>query len=399
MKRRWLRLMLIIPAAAILLLLLGVSLLHTPPARRFIFERARASLLNRFAIDIQAAAFRFNLFTSEVTIEDLTARSASTPDLPPLFHADRIYLKPELFSILKGSWDFEELQITAPRIRYFIGQDGKDNLPKARSASNLAPEFLIAHAEAQNGSFQFEDLRNKFSLTFPQWQLRMDGKRGTLEHKIDVSILRPAFLQYQAQTIPIEQFTLSGVLRRNTFRADTVYLRAGDSQLSLTGNIRGFSRPQIDVQLKPDLNLRDVARILNPSDTFEGNLAGTIQLSGPSDKLQISARLQGTNIRALTYRKANFNLSSRAEWDPGRLRLRRVEMNSPDGSLSGSAEFFAESGLGTNTIEAEIRDFNVSPVWKLLRPPFDLASRATGRFFPEMEWRIRSIENFREPRA
>ena len=63
----------------------------------------------------------------------------------------------------------------------------------------------------------------------------------------------------------------------------------------------------------------------------------------------------------------------------GRLRLHRVEMQSPDGFVSGSAELFAESGPGTNTVEAEFRDFYLSPVWKLLRPPFDLASRATGR--------------------
>ena len=94
----------------------------------------------------------------------------------------------------------------------------------------------------------------------------------------------------------------------------------------------------------------------------------------------MDVRLRGTGIRALGYRKTNFDLNSRADWSSGRLRVRHMEMNSADGYLAGSAEWFAKPGQGTNTVKAELRDFNLSPVWKLLRPPFDLASRSTGRF-------------------
>jgi outer membrane protein assembly complex protein YaeT len=381
MKKRWLKFMLISPAAAVFFLLLGISLLHTPPARRLVFEQVRARLLKKLALDIHASRFHYNLFTREITLEDLTVRSVSAPDLPPIFRADRIYVKPALLSIIKGSWDFEDLLFAAPKIHYFIGQDGRNNLPQTTPDSGAAPEFLITHAKARIGSFQFDDLRNNFSLTFPQWQFQVDGKGSMRTHNIVFSLLRPASIQYRAQTIPVEQLKISGTLHGSTFRADAAYLSAADSQISITGSVNGFSNPQIDLQLQPNMDLQGIARALNSRATLEGNIAGTIQLGGALDDLHMDVRLRGTGIRALGYRKANFDLNSRADWSSSRLRVRQLEINSADGYLAGSAELFAKSGQGTNTVNAELRDFDLSPVWILLRPPFDLASRSTGRFF------------------
>ena len=382
MKKRWLRLMLILPAAAISLLLLGIGLLHTPPARRLIFERVCAHLLKKLAIDVRAASFHYNLIARDITLEDLTVRSASAPDLPAIFHADRVYIKPALLSIIRGSWDFEDLLFVAPQFHYFVGRDGRNNLPRTASYSGSAPEFLIVHAKAGIGSFRFDDLRKNFSMILPQWRLQVDGTRSTRTHKMYFSILRPASIQYQAQTIPVEQLKVSGTLQRSTFRVDAAYLSAVDSLISITGSVSGFSNPRVDLQLQPDMQLQGIARALNLHEALEGNIAGTIQLKGIFDKLQnlqFDARLRGTGVRALGYHKTNFYLSGHADWNSSRLRVRRFEINSPDGTLAGSAELFAKSGEGTNTVEAELSDFNLSPVWNLLRPPIDLASRATGR--------------------
>ena len=379
MKRRWLKLMVQISAAAVFLVLLGIGLLHTPPARRFIFEQARTRLQSKSAIDIQAAGFRFNPISGEIRLEDFTVRSSAAPDLPPLFHADQVYVKPEILSILRGSWIAAELRVTAPKVHLYIGQDGKSNLPKAKAASGRAPEFLISHVSVKDGSLQFEDLRKQLNLIFPRWRLQMDGDRNTREHKVVFSTLQPASLQYQAQSASLDRVEVSGILLRDTFRADAVRAHTVNSALSLTGSVRGFSRPEIDLQLKPELDLGEIARLLNPRKRVEGNLAGTIHLNGTSDNLRMAAQLRGTNISALNYRRTNVDLSCQADWNSVRLRLLRMDLKSPDGIVGGSAEFFADPGLGTNTIEAQLRDFNLSPVWTLLRPPFDLASRATGR--------------------
>lgn len=379
MKKRRLRLLWLIPAVAIAILLLGAVLLHTPLARRLIFEQARARLLRSSAIDIQTAGFKYNLFTGKIELEDLTIRAAAAPDLPPLFHADRVYLEPDLSAIIRGSWDFEELQIDAPKIRIYTGPDGKDNLPKAKAPSGRSPEFLIAHAEVRDGSLLFEDLRKQLSLSFPKWHLQMKGDRHSSGHKIDFSIEQPASFQYQTRRIPIEQVRVSGLLQRDTFRADAVHFRTIHSTLSLTGNIRGFSGPEIDLQIKPELDLREISPILNLRQITEGRLAGTIHLSGTRRDLKIAARLKGTHFSALTYHNTSFDLNLNAGWNPDRLQINRAQIQSPYGSVSGSAELVPGSSPGINSVEAELHNFNLSPVWRMLRPPFDLASRATGK--------------------
>ncbi len=378
MKKRWLKLILALFAAAVAILLLGLGLIHTPPARHFILESVRARLLRESGIDVRAGGFRFNLFAATVTLEDITVRSAAAPSLPPLFQAESIYLKPDVFSIIRGSWDFREIRIAAPKIHCFIDRDGSSNLPKTKSAAGRAPEFLIGSAEAGNGWFQFEDLRKPFRLTLPRWQLRVTGNRRTRENEIHLATLNPAAFHYQTQSLPIEQARLSGILRGNVFRAGALDLRAADSDLSLTGTVRGFSRPGIDLLIKTELDLGKISRILNPHKKLEGRLTGTVRLGGAPDNLRITAWLKGKDIKALTYANANFDLNCRADWSNGRLKVHHAAIDSPDGFISGKAELFTGSMRGVNSVETELRRLNLSPVWKMLRPPFSLAGRATG---------------------
>ena len=111
---------------------------------------------------------------------------------------------------------------------------------------------------------------------------------------------------------------------------------------------------------------------------IRGSLVGTIQADGTFKNLQMDARIKGTNISAGNYRNADFELRSRAEWNSRKVLIRDMEIDSPQGSLRGNAELSTEPDRKANRVEAGIRNFDLSPVWKLLRPPFDLASRITG---------------------
>ncbi len=118
-----------------MLLLLALALLHTPPVQRYAFKQLRTVLLEKSKIDIQATGFRFNLFRMDAAVEGLTVRAAEAPDLPPLFRADAVYARPQIGRIAKGFLDFRELRLTAPKIHYYVGADGKSNVPAAEKAA------------------------------------------------------------------------------------------------------------------------------------------------------------------------------------------------------------------------------------------------------------------------
>jgi outer membrane protein assembly complex protein YaeT len=378
MKRRWLRRTLYISAAAIFILLLGLALLHTPPVMRFAINRARHYLHDKSAIDIQASAIRFNLFRSEVTLENLTVKSSTAPGLPPIFRANRIKLKIGVRNAIKGFWDLEELQITAPEFIYFVGADGKSNLPQSTSVSRTAPDFLITRGEIADGVFRYEDVRRRFTAAIPQWQLRISGDRSTRNHHFEFAGLKGSSLNYQAYVIPIDQLNLSGTLQRTALQIDSGQIRAAGSQLSLTGYIKEFSNPVAELQLKPNLKLSRIGQILNLTEPIEGSLSGNIQITGGLKQAELSAELEGAGISAGGYRRTRFDLKSRAEFNPDRLFIRRLEIDSPDGSVNGRAELSLKSGPGANAIEAAFNNFDLSPLWTQIHAPFNLASRSAG---------------------
>jgi outer membrane protein assembly complex protein YaeT len=379
MKRRWLKRTIYISATTASLLLLGFALLHTPPARRFAFNRVRAFLHDKSSIDIQVSGFRFNLFNSEVTLEGLTVRSAAAANLPPIFHADRIDLKIHILDAINGFWNIDEVQITAPEIHYFVGADGKTNLPPSTSTSKAAPNFLIAHGEISDGVFRYEDVPHKLTAVIPKWQLRISGDRLTQNHHLDFSTLTASSLTCQTYAIPIDQLNLSGTLQPTSLQIDTGQIRAAGSRVPFTGSLKDFSDPVADLQLQLDLNLGRIGKILNSGELMEGSLTGNVQITGRLDQPQVNAELKGTDISAIGYRHTRFVLKARAELNDDRLLIHRMEIESPDGSLNGNATFPIKPGPDVNIIEASLNNFELSPVWAQIHPPFGLAGRSAGK--------------------
>lgn len=360
------------------MLLLGLGLLHTPPIQRFAFERLRAFLLTKSAIDLQASQFRFNLFRRDAALEDLVVRSASAPDFPPLFQAKHIEVRPNIRDILKGFWHLERLSITGPRIHYYVGIDGKSNLPTTGARSGRTPDYLIEHGEIRDAFFRYEDARKGTALELPKWQLTLNGRRPTREHDIDFSTLQGASFRYRDRSIPIDRMKLSGTLDQTSLRIQAADVSAANSQLSLKGTLSNFSSPVMNLQFDPRLDLNAIGQAARLSKPIGGTLTGTIQADGRFEDLRIDARVRGTSLTVLDYRNTDFALKGRAEWNSGRILIRDMEMTSSRGSVHGTAQLFTNPEGKTNRIEAGIRDFDLFPVWKLLRPPFNLASRVTG---------------------
>lgn len=379
MKRRWIKWFLAISAGTILILLLGAGLLHTPTARHLILKKVRALLIEKSGMDLQAASLRYNLFKGEFTVEGLTVRSASVPGLSPLFQADRVYVKPDLRAILRGSWDFEELQITRPRIHYCVGEDGRNNLPRTEPSSGPAPSFFIANAAALEGSVRIEDRPKRLSASVPRWQFRMRGDRKTGNHAFDFSTLQPGSVRVRENAVPIDRLRVSGELLPAALRLERAYVESSGSRVSVSGSWNGFSRPRLDLRIEPDLDLGAIARTVSFFRGLDGRLSGNLRAHGAMQDLRLAARLRGERFSALSFRNTRFDFEGAGAWDGHRLELRDLQLRSPHGAVSGSAELSAGSGTGENRIRAELRGFDLAPVWKLLEPPFTLASRGTGR--------------------
>ncbi len=384
MKRRSLKLVALAFAAIVLVTVSAFVLLQTSLVSRFIFNRVRGYLHSNSGINLSASRINLNLLKKTVLLQDVSIRSASAPDLPPIFKSPRIYARLGILNTIRGIIDIEDLRISAPEVCYFARQDGKTNFPARASSSGPTPKLLVAHAEIKDGSFRFRDLQSRADFSLPSWQLSVEGNRLTLNHQISLTARQAASFTYQGRTIPVDYLQFLGMLGREGI--DILSAKAGSSksQISVRGSMSDFSSPEISLQLAPNLDLKGISEFLQ-LEPMRGNLSGTIALTGKLQNLNITAQLKGFNINAGYYTETNFELGTRAEWSTGRVLLRSFALNSPEGSLNGTAEFSTRTEAGTSSVKAYLRDFDLYPIWKQIKPPFDLASRGSGNI--SLRWK------------
>lgn len=387
MKKRWARLVVTILTAIAGILVLIPLLLQAPPVKHFAFEQFCKHLQHRSGIQLQASEVHLDFLRGAIRLENPLIRSVSSPEFPPLFKAARIYAKLNIPDIVRGHWTVEKLALAAPQIHYFVDQNGHTNLPKSAAASSTAADLLVLQAEAVDGVFRLQNIQQGVTSLLPRWRLTVEGNRLTRAHRIVFASQKESVLEYKTCAIPINSLDFSGTLSKAALRVDRAQIVASNSKLSITGSLNDLSRPSVNLQLAANVDLSRIAQTVSMKEKVQGGVAGTIQLSGDLQNPQITARLKGTDIRTPAYQGTGLDLRASAAWirDSGKWIVRYFDFASPEGSLNGSAEFSPGPGPGIHSIETSIQNFNLLPLWKQLRPPFDLASRATGKI--SLRWK------------
>jgi outer membrane protein assembly complex protein YaeT len=386
MKKRRMRLVLIVSALIAGLAVLAVLLLQTPQASGFAFKQLQRYLRDS-GIDLQASDVRLDFFRGSARLDNVVVRSISKPGLPPFLRIKGVYADLSIRSVLRGFFDVSHLYLMEPEINYIVDRNGQTNLPAVSPGRGPGPGVLIEHGTVKDGSLQVSDLQSGVAADFPGWQISVEGDRPTLGHHIDFSSAQQSLFQYRGNTVPISALKISGELRRNKASIDFAQIAVAGSQMSLAGSLNDFSDPYLNLQLKLDLNLDRIVSVLRLDEPLQGSLEGTLSVTGKLEDIQVRAELQGTNFTAGEYTHTSFSVSSRAEWirAPEQLFIHSMRLSSPHGNLQGTGEFFLEPGKGINSAKVAIQNFDLNPVWKLLNPPFDMASQGTGKI--DLSWK------------
>jgi len=386
MKKRWPGRIFTILAVIAAFFVLILLLLHTPLAGKWVFYRIGDYVRRSAKIDLQANRVQLNLFTGSVSLENLSVRDAQSPELPTVFEADHIYTKLNMLEAFRGKWIVEDLIINKPRVHYFIGPDGKTNLPGTEGSSNTKLDLMILQAGLTDGTFQLEDRQRDLSILLPRLKLTIGGDPQSGAHRIDFSIQQESTLAFQDISIPISSLDFSGVLADSSLRIDSLRSAAAGSTLSLTGAIRNFSAPELDLELTPSLNAAGIAEAANYIEGIAGNIAGSVRIRGPLETVRIATRLEGSDVRFPKLPPLDFHLDADMEWDAAaeKLTIQSFGMDSQNGSLSATGTLFAQDSAENNSIQARLYNVNLQPFGRRFQLPFDLASRVGGTV--SMQW-------------
>jgi uncharacterized protein involved in outer membrane biogenesis len=157
-SRRIFRALSILAVVVCLLVVLLLFALHSAPARRFAVNRV-TSLLASHQIELQTDELRYNLFKLSIDLRNVRIRSAASSEAPVFATIGHAQLDLSLRQLLKGRYVVDSGVVDGVDIHYFVGADGRDNLPRPLSDPN-EPEkpldYLIAHLTAPNARVHYE---------------------------------------------------------------------------------------------------------------------------------------------------------------------------------------------------------------------------------------------------
>ncbi|HSW40456.1 MAG TPA: hypothetical protein VLL97_13285, partial [Acidobacteriota bacterium] len=382
MKKRWLRRVIIFCVAVVTIMAILLAILHTPPVGDFVFRQLRGVVESAAGFDLRADALQLNLLKGSVRLTNISLRSMQTPELPPILEADAVYAKVGIIDAARGKLVLRELVIERPEVYYFVSPDGDANLPEpaadAESRAGTPPDFLIMRAAATDGSFVYNNTRQRLFVNLPRWLLSIAGDETKRDHTITFISQEESSFEFGNHVVPINSLEFSGILQKSAARLHSLLIATAGSTVEATGSLYDFSSPSLELDASLGLDLGEIAPIAGYDGRVSGVISGAVTASGNFDHIDFSARMEGKDIGTPVFSPVSLDLDTSGEWRASerKLVLRNLDLSTPEGSVTASAELFPGGDGGLNSVAARIRNANLRSIMSRLETPVIAASRA-----------------------
>jgi uncharacterized protein involved in outer membrane biogenesis len=129
----------------VVLVIVALGVLQTPPAREFVSSRVTKLLASR-QIDFNANQLRYNLFNFSLELRDVTIKSARRESDPPFAVIKHLRANLSLHDLIRGRYVLQSGTADGVRVHYLVDANG-DNLPRPPTdpdAPSRELDYLIA---------------------------------------------------------------------------------------------------------------------------------------------------------------------------------------------------------------------------------------------------------------
>lgn len=362
------------------IVVLLVALLHTPPVRRFALNKG-VEILGKQGIRFNAAEFNYNLLELEAGLGQVEVRSPQAPDLPPLLTADRIQVDLSLRKILQGSYDIQDATIRNPVVHLVIDKDGRDNIPRppGSESSGGNTDFLIEKALIEGGTLWVEDRRRQLDGRLPLERITINGDDLTDKHTIELRTRDTGQISFGGRTLQLKGVGANVVLDKKSATVSRLSVGLGESMLNLSGRVDDFDNPRIDLRADSTLALQPLINFADVKQTASGTLQLGLTAKGTIDALKADAHIEGDDLTIDKLR--NVDLKSDLTYDAAasRVRFHSLNVNSPSGTVRGTADIALNQQAGTSTANVAASGLDLQRLSTTFKTPVKVASRADAK--------------------
>jgi len=271
----------------------------------------------------------------------------------PLVRARRVAVVLKLVSALRRDIDIQSLEIEAPQVRIIVHPDGTTNLPHPkvpRGTRNAVEQFLalaIGRVDISDGTAECGVEQIGINLHGGELRARLFYKAAPEMYLGQVS-LRQANLD--SSRIPAGPMDIAASIElegnRIAFRGAS--LRTAKSSVSLDGEIADWLSPRLAARFSGKFSIAEFARSwsLPVAPTGVASFQGGLHYDKSGGwRAQSNIAAKGLSCQGYGVRIDGASLNAAADWFPGRLNVRRMNLAALGGRFDGDASLDDNAGL------------------------------------------------------
>ncbi|MCI0624700.1 MAG: hypothetical protein L0387_24150 [Acidobacteria bacterium] len=388
----------IVVVSLLLILATVITLLHTPPVRRYALDEVREYLRARHGIEFEAAHLEYDLLGLFITLKQVTLKSSAAPDLPPFLKINRIYVKLPLRHLLSGLIALHDASWEGLALHVVLDEAGRNNLPKrppqpepVEEMSEQEPSYLISSLKVTGGSAVSEDRPHNLQIRLPRWSLGIQGVLETFDHHIRFQTEEAGAAIYQERLLALQNLEFEAALKRDRLEVKNFQLDSSGSQVMLSGGLEDFSKPVVNVSADVDLGLRPIAQFAALEEKIEGRVKAQAAVNVSENQIQISSQFEGSDIAVAEFEQ--IDVTANANWDSNSqtVNIGSFSLHSPLGSAQGQAKLNLFRERGRSWLNARVEALDLQRISLKLDFPIQIASRAQGTLWTSASNSIASL--------
>jgi outer membrane protein assembly factor BamA len=260
----------------VVLILIGLAVLHLPPVRGRMLDRARGYAERELGISLRASSLHYNLLTRSIELRDLSVAPTSVEQ--PFLEADRAVVVLGT-GIFRGRTTVTRISLTRPRLTLVRYADGTVNLPPSRNSAGQTAPLQLGIVSVTALSARVDDRLAQRSFTI-----------GPLDLSVDTAATsgRPGAFGPGAFTVRAGDIDMTGTIAgRLAFdgsrvRIEDLTAESREGRIVLAGwaDVIG-ERPAISSRINATVNLPEAARLAGvDARGLTGHLESRIDVTG-----------------------------------------------------------------------------------------------------------------------
>jgi uncharacterized protein involved in outer membrane biogenesis len=305
-------------AAGVLLLGAAIALgayLMSPAFHAAITRKLIAKLEQLTGGRVEIGSVNWNLSHLSLVATNLTIHGSEAAKEPPLFHADRVYIRAKVLSVFGGELGLRDFEADRPVINLTVSPRGAANIPAVAAFAQLPVQQLfqlgVERVRVSQGEVIFNDRALALDLTAENVLAALDYKAAN--HAYDGTLhagkLDGTFQNFR----PIASaFDLRFTLQPDRVEVSSLKLTSEEAQLEASGAVTNLANPKLDLTYSGRADLRQLGLVARQQELrggefkVSGTLKGTLSDFSSRGELRIhdldvrEPRLQITGVNLVS---------------------------------------------------------------------------------------------------